>query len=75
MRPALRGRQTLLEYLAAAICAGSVVCSHVNDGGFWMAVKFFNMTVKQGLQTFTVVTTILSLTSFAVVAVLYSLIA
>lgn len=61
--------------VAMAIASGSIILSHVNDGGFWIISKFFNMTVKQTLQTWTVLETILSVVSFAVAAVLFAIVA
>lgn len=61
--------------VAMAIAAGSIILSHVNDGGFWIIAKFFNMTVKQTLQTWTVLETVLSVVSFAVAAVLFAIVA
>jgi gluconate:H+ symporter, GntP family len=61
--------------VAMSIAAGSIILSHVNDGGFWIIAKFFNMTVKQTLQTWTVLETILSVVSFAVAAVLFAIVA
>ncbi|MDJ0396099.1 gluconate:H+ symporter [Rhodococcus sp. G-MC3] len=61
--------------VAMAIASGSIILSHVNDGGFWIIAKFFNMTVKQTLQTWTVLETILSVVSFAVAAVLFAIVA
>jgi len=59
--------------IAMAIAAGSIILSHVNDGGFWIIAKYFNMTVKQTLQTWTVLETILSVVSFTVAAALFAL--
>lgn len=61
--------------VAMSIAAGSIILSHVNDGGFWIIAKFFNMTVKQTLQTWTVLETVLSVVSFAVAAVLFAIVA
>jgi GntP family gluconate:H+ symporter len=47
------------ELLAVATGAGSLVLSHVNDSGFWLIKEFFNMTVVQTLQTWTVAETII----------------
>ncbi|MCM6778351.1 GntP family permease [Nocardia sp. CDC159] len=66
--------QLSLALVAMAIAAGSIILSHVNDGGFWIIAKFFNLTVKQTLQTWTVLETILSVVSFAVAAVLFALV-
>jgi GntP family gluconate:H+ symporter len=46
--------------LAAVVTgAGSLVVSHVNDSGFWLIKEFFDMTVVQTLQTWTVAETII----------------
>lgn len=61
--------------IAMSIAAGSIIASHVNDGGFWIISKFFNLTVKQTLQTWTVLETVLSVVSFAVAGILFAIIA
>ncbi|MFF0491013.1 GntP family permease [Nocardia sp. NPDC004068] len=66
--------QVSLALIAMAIAAGSIILSHVNDGGFWIISKFFNMTVKQTLMTWSVLETILSVVSFAVAAVLFAVV-
>jgi GntP family gluconate:H+ symporter len=50
---------TSAELLVLATGAGSLVLSHVNDSGFWLIKEFFNMTVPQTLQTWTVAETII----------------
>lgn len=57
-----------------AISAGSIIASHVNDGGFWIIAKYFNMTVKQTLQTWTVLETVLSVVGFAMASLLFTFI-
>jgi gluconate:H+ symporter, GntP family len=47
------------ELLVLATGAGSLVLSHVNDSGFWLIKEFFNMSVPQTLQTWTVAETII----------------
>ncbi|WP_378739740.1 GntP family permease [Nocardia brasiliensis] len=66
--------QMSIALIAMAIAAGSIILSHVNDGGFWIIAKFFNLTVKQTLQTWTVLETILSVVSFAVAAILFAIV-
>lgn len=66
--------QMSIALIAMAIAAGSIILSHVNDGGFWIIAKYFNMTVKQTLQTWTVLETVLSVVSFAVAALLFSIV-
>ncbi|MFI6869802.1 GntP family permease [Nocardia sp. NPDC050406] len=76
--PLLEGQgysQMALALIAMAIAAGSIILSHVNDGGFWIIAKYFNLTVKQTLQTWTVLETVLSVVSFAVAALLFAIVA
>ncbi len=48
------------ELLAIATGAGSLVFSHVNDGGFWMVKEYFNMSVAQTMKTWSICETIIS---------------
>jgi len=48
------------ELLAIATGAGSLVFSHVNDGGFWLVKEYFNMSVVQTFKTWTVCETLIS---------------
>lgn len=57
--------------LVIAIAAGSTILSHVNDSGFWLVNKFLGLTEKQTLQSWTVMETIISVTGFLVVVILY----
>jgi gluconate:H+ symporter, GntP family len=48
------------ELLTIATGAGSLVFSHVNDGGFWLVKEYFNMTVAQTIKSWSVCETIIS---------------
>jgi gluconate:H+ symporter, GntP family len=48
------------ELLAIATGAGSLIFSHVNDGGFWLVKEYFNMTVAETIKTWSVCETIIS---------------
>jgi len=48
------------ELLAIATGAGSLIFSHVNDGGFWLVKEYFNMTVAQTMKTWSICETIIS---------------
>jgi GntP family gluconate:H+ symporter len=61
------------ELLAIATGAGSLIFSHVNDGGFWLVKEYFNMTVAQTLKTWSVCETIISVTAL-ILAVALSLV-
>ena len=54
-----------LELLVLAMGAGSLILSHVNDGGFWFVKEYFNLTVAQTLRTWTVLETLISLIALA----------
>jgi GntP family gluconate:H+ symporter len=56
------------ELLAISTGAGSLIFSHVNDGGFWLVKEYFNMTVPETLKTWSVCETIIS-----VVALVFTL--
>jgi len=59
-----------LELVIIAMGAGSLILSHVNDGGFWFVKEYFNMTVPQTLQTWTVMETIISVVALILVSLL-----
>ena len=48
------------ELLVVSIGAGSLIASHVNDGGFWLVKEYLNMSVPQTLATWTVIETIVA---------------
>jgi GntP family gluconate:H+ symporter len=60
---ALHGTGVSPELLAIATGAGSLIFSHVNDGGFWLVKEYFNMSVAQTLKTWSVCETIISVTA------------
>jgi len=66
--------QPQLALIVAAICAGSIIASHVNDGGFWIVSRYFGISVKDTLKTWTVLETILSVAGFVVAAILMAII-
>jgi len=51
------------ELLVLATGAGSLILSHVNDGGFWLVKEYFGMSVPQTFKTWTVCETIISVTA------------
>jgi GntP family gluconate:H+ symporter len=48
------------ELLTIATGAGSLIFSHVNDGGFWLIKQYFNMTVADTMKTWSICETIIS---------------
>jgi gluconate transporter len=49
------------ELLVLAVGAGSVMFSHFSDGGFWMFKEYYNVSIKQTLQMWTVMETVIGL--------------
>ena len=47
------------ELMVLSIGAGSLMCSHVNDTGFWMFKEYFGISIKDTLKTWTVMETII----------------
>ena len=58
------------ELLVLATGAGSVIFSHVNDGGFWLVKEYFNLSVAQTFKTWTVLETLISVTALLLVMAL-----
>lgn len=58
------------ELLVLAMGAGSIILSHVNDGGFWFVKEYLNLSVTETFKTWTVMETIISLVAFVGVLVL-----
>jgi GntP family gluconate:H+ symporter len=48
------------ELLVLATGSGSLIFSHVNDGGFWLIKEYFGMTVGQTFKTWSLCETIIS---------------
>ena len=54
-----------------AIAGGSTVLSHVNDSGFWLVSRFFGMSERTTLRTWTVMETTLGLMMFGCASLLW----
>ena len=55
--PLISGTGVSPELMVLAIGSGSLMLSHVNDGGFWLFKEYFNLSVKETLSTWTVMET------------------
>ncbi|UJB43750.1 GntP family permease [Streptomyces sp. A1-5] len=62
--------QAQLALVIMAISAGSIFASHVNDGGFWMVSKYFGISERDTLKSWTVLESVLSVVGFAAAAAL-----
>ena len=65
--------QAQLALVVIAIASGASAVSHVNDSGFWMVSRYMLMTEKQTFQTWTVISTVVSVVGFLFTALLWNL--
>ncbi|MEM9588152.1 MAG: gluconate:H+ symporter [Planctomycetota bacterium] len=63
--------QPQLALVTIAIAAGATGFSHVNDSGFWMISRYFQMTEAQTLRTWTVISTMISLIGITIAMVIW----
>ena len=70
---ALRTPGVRPELLVVATGAGSIILSHVNDGGFWLIKEYLNMSVAQTFKTWSVSVTIIAVTGLLFVLALSAL--
>ncbi len=63
-----------LALIVTAIAAGASGVSHVNDSGFWLVSRIFNLSEAETLRSWTLATTVLSLTGLLVCLILAALI-
>ena len=57
--------------VCAALGAGGMFGSHVNDAGFWIVTRLTGLDVGQGLRTWTVLSAACSLFAFTLIALLW----
>ena len=60
-----------LALLCLAMGSGGIAMSHVNDPGFWIVTRLLGLSVRDGLRTWTVLTTVAGLIAFAAVSMLW----
>lgn len=58
--PVAAGSGVAPELLVLATGAGSLILSHVNDGGFWLVKTYFGLSLSQTFKTWTVCETLIS---------------
>ncbi|SMY01201.1 GntP family permease [Brevibacterium aurantiacum] len=66
---ALNASPAVVALTCIAIACGGAGYSHVNDSGFWMANRYFGMSVANTLKTWTVMKTIVALVGFTMVLI------
>jgi GntP family gluconate:H+ symporter len=63
-----------IAVIVIAIGFGALGLSHVTDAGFWVVVRYYGLTVSDGLKTWTVLTTILGVAGFLLTYVAWILV-
>ena len=60
-----------LAAIVLALAAGSVFAGHVNDSGFWLVSRFFQMDTKTTLKTWTVGQALVGIVGFVLALAIY----
>lgn len=59
-----------LALICIAMGAGATATSHINDAGYWLVSRFFGISEKDTLKSWTVLETIMGFTAFGAAAAL-----
>lgn len=51
--------------MVLSVGAGSLMFSHVNDGGFWLFKEYFNLSIRQTIRSWSLMETIVSIAGLA----------
>ncbi len=70
MAPVVAAGNVDPNLMVLAVGAGSLMFSHVNDSGFWMAKEYFNLSLKQTLKYWTLMEGIVGMVGILGVLVL-----
>ncbi|MBX3256604.1 MAG: gluconate:H+ symporter [Chitinophagaceae bacterium] len=60
--------------MVLSIGAGSLMFSHVNDGGFWLFKEYFNLSVKDTIRSWSLMETIVAIVGLGAVMLLSTII-
>ena len=60
-----------LALVTIAIAAGATGFGHVNDSGFWIVNRYFHMTERETLLTWTTLLTVISLVGLGIASLLW----
>ena len=73
VQPLLGPMHVRPELMVLSIGAGSLMCSHVNDTGFWMFKEYLGLSLADTFRSWTVMETIVGVTGLGGVLILNSL--
>lgn len=62
--------EPMLALLVITIASGATIASHVNDSGFWLVNRYFGLSEKDTLKSWTVMETIIALVGFGMCLIL-----
>jgi gluconate transporter len=74
MAPVVANAHVDPNLMVLAIGAGSLMFSHVNDSGFWMAKEYFNLSLKETLKSWTLMEGIVGIVGIIGVLILEAII-
>lgn len=74
MLPVVSATHIQPELMVLATGSGSLMFSHFNDIGFWMFKEYYNVSIKQTFQIWTVMESIVAIVGLITVLILYALI-
>jgi Gnt-I system high-affinity gluconate transporter len=60
--------------MVLSIGAGSLMFSHVNDGGFWLFKEYFNLSISETIRSWSVMESIVSAVGLVGVLILQAII-
>lgn len=72
--PIVKGTGVNPNLMVLAIGAGSMMCSHVNDSGFWLFKEYFNVSLKDTFRSWTLMETLVGICGISFVMMLNSVI-
>jgi gluconate transporter len=74
MKPVVMAGGVDPNLMVLAVGAGSLMFSHVNDSGFWMAKEYFNLSLKETLLSWTLMEGIVGIVGIIGVLILEAII-
>ena len=70
VQPLVGSMQVKPELMVLSIGAGSLMCSHVNDTGFWMFKEYLGLSIKDTFRSWTLMETIIGVVGLIGVLIL-----
>ena len=68
--PLMKASNVDPNLMVLSVGAGSLMFSHVNDGGFWLFKEYFNLSIRDTIRSWSLMETIVALVGLGGVLVL-----